>query len=159
MLQTAWLQVGSPVLVYCTSSNKLLTGRKLRNIRDLQAGPGRAGSGKETKIFDLSKIWKSMTDCYVAWFSWKKRMGMFAVLSGCLQPLQLRLPEFTPRLCFQDPLCWYVCLGRHFFPKWKLKFCRIIMAIGGDICSKIQAWNSQRLGLRADWDVSSRRNH
>lgn len=28
------------------------------------------------------------------------------------------------------------------------------MAIRGDICSKIQAWNSQLLGLRADSDVS-----
>lgn len=52
-------------------------------------------------------------------------MGVFAVVSSCLQPLQLRLCEFAPRLCFQDSLL-YLCLGRPFFLSW---LCKVIMAI------------------------------
>lgn len=42
-------------------------------------------------------------------------------------------------------------LRETFFPKGKLKFCRIIMAIRGDSCSKMQAWNLQLFSWRADY--------
>lgn len=92
-----------------------------------QAGPGRAGRANETKIFGFSRILKSRTSCYIAWLSWEKWTEVFAVISGCLQPLQLRLCEFAPRLCFQDSLL-YLCLGRPFFlsESW---LCKVIMAI------------------------------
>lgn len=78
---------------------------------------------------------------------------MFAVVSGCLQPLQITLVWTHKVLCFQDHLCWCVCLGRHYFPKRRLKFCGIIMAIIDDIWSKIKKWHWQVLGLWADLEV------
>lgn len=125
---------------------------KTEECENSQAGPGRAGRANETKIFGFSRILKSRTSCYIAWLSWEKWMGVFAVISGCLQPLQLRLCEFAPRLCFQDSLL-YLCLGRPFFLKWKLALQGNYGNMGNAACREIQAWNSQLCGSRADLDV------
>lgn len=123
------------------------------HIRDLQAGPGRAGREWKIKYWALAKSQIPWQLAALRGSLSRVALGMFAAVSGCFQPLQIRLCAFIPRLCFRDHLCWCVCLGRHYFPKWRLKSCGIIMAITDDSWSKIQKWHWQVLGVWADLDV------
>lgn len=65
-------------------------------------------------------------------------MGMFAVVSGFLQPLQLRLRVHT-KVMFPRSSLLLCVLREAFFLKQKMKFCGIIMVIRDDICSKIHS--------------------
>lgn len=161
ILLTPWLQVGFLVFIF-----KFLFPAPILAKFSLTENQGmQAERRRKLKFLAVAKSWRPWQIATEHDSLKRSEWGclfLLTVVSGCLLPLQLRLHAFAPGICFQDHLCWYVCLGRHVFAKWKLKFSRIIMAIRCDICSEIWAWNSWLFGLRAHLEMvymSSKINH